>query len=94
MWRKSRRIQHKHPGDSGGGERGSLGRHLSLVHREEKDTIYKAVRLKVTWGAGGTRPRLHAETTGPTSGQGKSLVRLKLWPHFFASGLSGLAGTA
>lgn len=29
----------------GGGERGSLGRHLSLVHREEKDTIYKAVRL-------------------------------------------------
>lgn len=29
-----------------------------------------------------------------TSGQGKSLVSLKLWPHFFASGLSGLAGTA
>lgn len=45
VWRKSRKIQHKHPGDCGGGERGSLGRHLSLVHREEKDTIYKAVRL-------------------------------------------------
>lgn len=29
-----------------------------------------------------------------TSGQGESLVRLKLQPHFFASGLSGLAGTA
>lgn len=45
VWREGRRIQHKHPGDCGGGERGSLGRHLSLVHREEKDTIYKAVRL-------------------------------------------------
>lgn len=45
VWRKSRKIQHKHPGDCGGGERGSLGRHLSLVHREEKDTIYKAMRL-------------------------------------------------
>lgn len=48
VWRKSRKIQHKHPGDCGGGERGSLGRHLSLVHREEKDTIYKAVRVQVT----------------------------------------------
>lgn len=28
------------------------------------------------------------------SGQGESLVRLKLQPHFFASGLTGLAGTA
>lgn len=45
VWRKSRKIQHRHPGDCGGGERGTLGRHLSLVHREERDTIYKAVRL-------------------------------------------------
>lgn len=44
-WRKSQKIQDKHPGDCGGGERGNLGRHLSLVHKEEKDTIYKAMRL-------------------------------------------------
>lgn len=64
MWRKSRKVQHKHPGDCGGGERGSLGRHLSLVHREERDTIHKAVRLEVAQGAAGAGPGLHAVATG------------------------------
>lgn len=50
--------------DCGGGERGSLGRHLSLVHRKEKDTVYKPMRLQVVQGAGGSGPRLHAVTMG------------------------------
>lgn len=39
VWRKSQKIQHKHPGDCGGGERGSLERHLSLVHRGERHNL-------------------------------------------------------
>lgn len=50
--------------DCGGGERGSLGRHLSLVHRKEKDKVYKPMRLQVVQGAGGSGPRLHAVTMG------------------------------